>query len=215
MRREKRKPSRPNQLRRRIKTNRFNFGRLEPRQLLTADLIGPQYIQIDAGLDATNGSEGMFASADVTGWDTGSTGNLINLLDHPNLDHGNVLDLDSVAATVDGVGQDVETAGGQEYVLTFEFRERPVDDGAAADTNEFEVTWDGEVVGRFTGIAHWQTASMSVTGASLESTTRVEFREVSSDGGDGRGALIDNVRLVAVADMGIENGSFETTSGEG
>ena len=121
--------------------------------------------------------------------------------------------LDSDAITIDRVFQDIETRENDVYVLGFEFRERTVEETAHPDTNKLEVFWDGESLGVYNGVAHWQTVTLVVNGASDE-MSRLEFRE-SVEGSDGRGPLIDNVTLVKVSQTALTNANFEATAGTG
>ena len=175
---------------------------------------------------AVNGSAtGRFLPAEqVTGWDVidgDEDGNsTINLVTFDN-DRGTVLDLDSIPNQDDRVFQDITTEAGQQYLLAFDFRNSPLLDGNTdSSTNDFEVYWNGELVASMTGGDFWQTAAFTVTGASddpdddvagEEVSSRLEFRDMreGNRGGDGRGSLIDCVRLTAVSSTSITNGSFE------
>ncbi len=207
----------PNHKRRRrnISGSAIGFAPLEPRQLL-AVLTTP----LTAGANhAVNGQfEDLPAPTtrtfydNVNGWsvegsDSGAQLDIIELQGG----RGHVLDLDSTAENFDRVFQDIDTIDDTTYILSVDFRGRTVADGADASTNTFEILWGGERVGTYNGTNSWQTAVISVQG-SAEDLTRLEFREIAEDGsagGDGRGALIDNVQVVLATEGGIQNGGFD------
>lgn len=149
----------------------------------------------------------------------------INLLSFDN-DRGTILDLDSIPDQDDRVFQDITTQAGRQYLLAFDFRNSPLIDGNTdSSTNDFEVYWNGELIASMTGGDFWQTAAFTVIGASdgqgddvagADVLSRLEFRDMreGNRGGDGRGSLIDCVRLTAVTSASITNGSFEDTGGE-
>ena len=157
----------------------------------------------------------------VTGWNVsdgdGDGNSLINLRSLNNNDRGTILDLDSIPNQDDRIFQDIETQAGQQYLLAFDYRSSPLLDGNTdSSTNDFEVYWNGELVASMTGGNLWQTAAFTLTGPSGgtegdDSLSRLEFRDMRDGdrGGDGRGALIDCVRLTEVSTASITNGSFE------
>ncbi|WP_156937053.1 Ig-like domain-containing protein [Bradyrhizobium sp. WSM2254] len=106
-------------------------------------------------------------------------------------DGGNYGELDYAGAR-DGLYQDVETVAGQQYVLSFDARSRP---GFTSSTCSIEVLWNGSVLGVVPPDSTWQNYDFTVTGTGGQD--RVTFREVTSQGSDGLGALYDNVSLVA------------------
>ena len=89
---------------------------------------------------------------------------------------------------IDSIAQDVITETDEKYILSFDLRGRPLAGGDDTDSNEVEVFFDGQSLGRFTGIDKWQTISLSVTASS--DLTRLEFRETSTVS-DGKGILPD------------------------
>ena len=165
----------------------------------------------------------------VTGWSVedgdGDGSSRINLLSFDS-DRGTILDLDSIPNQDDRVFQDINTQVGQQYLLAFDFRNSPLIDGDTDNsTNDFEVYWNGELIASMTGGDFWQTAAFTVIGASDDSSndrpgenvlSRLEFRDMREGDreGDGRGSLIDCVRLTAVSDASITNGSFESVGDE-
>lgn len=165
----------------------------------------------------------------VTGWDVTDGDNdgnsLINLVSFDN-DRGTILDLDSIPDQDDRVFQDITTEAGQQYLLAFDFRNSPLLNGSTDNsTNDFEVYWNGDLVVSMTGGDLWQTASFTVIGASddpgndvagEEVVSRLEFRDMrdGNRGGNGRGSLIDCVRLTAVTATSVTNGSFEDVGAE-
>jgi len=179
---------------------------------------------------ATNefGTARFLPGNQVTGWNVadgdGDGNSLINLLSFDN-DRGTILDLDTIPDQDDRVFQDITTQAGREYLLAFDFRDSPLLDGATDNsTNDFEVYWNGELIASMTGGDFWQTATFTVTGASDQGgdvagedvLSRLEFRDMreGNRGGDGRGSLIDCVRLTAVTSNSITNGSFENVGTE-
>lgn len=201
---------------------KLNYGVLEPRQLLAVDLTAPQFAQVtgplptqvdrilNGGFEPVAAHDSQFYRDDqVDGWFavSSSTGQRLNLLEVQG-GHGFVLELDSTARDIDAVAQDIDTIAGADYMLAFDMRTRPVNANAAAETNDVEVIWDGTSVGTFRATIHWQTVVVSVQGG-VNDTTRLEFRELAA-GNDGRGPLLDNVRLVRVESQALDNGGFET-----
>ena len=168
---------------------------------------------------ATDGNEAnFFVDSNVDGWiaadsSSGQRLNIFTFGDPATSDRLNVLELDSTASQFDSIYQDIQTLEGDTYILSFEFRERTVNGNATADTNQLELFWDGESLGIYSGVSHWQSVALVVTGA--DESTRLEFREVSTAASDGRGPLIDNVSLVSIADVEVINGGFELTTGDG
>ena len=126
------------------------------------------------------------------------------------------MDLDSRSFVFDQIFQDVDTEAGTEYLIAFDFSIHPTEDpNATANTHAFQVFWDNELVGTYTGSETWQTGVISVQGNA--DTTRLSFAEIQegdTNGGDGRGALLDNVRVVQATEQVVPNGSFENNSDE-
>lgn len=155
----------------------------------------------------------------------GDGNSVINLQTFSN-DRGTILDLDSLPGQDDRVFQDITTEAGQQYLLAFDFRNSPLIDGSTdTSTNDFEVFWNGNLIASMTGGDFWQTAALTVSGASNDPSNdvdgenvlaRLEFRDgrQGDRGGDGRGSLIHCVRLTAVNSATIVNGGFEDV-GEG
>jgi cyclophilin family peptidyl-prolyl cis-trans isomerase len=217
--------------------SQFDFQALEPRNLL-AGLAG--FHQMPASLptginlvvngefsDFQAGSVDNFFRADqVPGW------NVIGLEGEDQLDYqlniipyqglGFVLDLDSTAFNFDRIYQDIPTETGRQYLIAFDFSAHPALSGQLEGpqiterTADFEVWWDGVKVGTFTSNEQWKTGTIWVTGGS-GSTSRLMFSEIAegaSGGGDGLGALLNNVRVVAAVTSSIRNGGFENVSGQ-
>lgn len=207
--------------------NRLDFQSLEPRRLLAGDFMAPH--QVDGTLpastnlvvngdfeDIVEGDDRFFDETEVASWEAfdADTGQQINIFDY-NVDrYRNVLDLDSTSAQFDRVFQRVDTEVGAEYLVTFDYRSHPtVDVSASPRTHDFEIWWDGNRVGTYTGGDSWNTGAIVVTAGDLD-TTVLLFCEIQEDGfpgGDGRGALLDNIRVVAANSVGVSNGGFETT----
>ncbi len=172
-----------------------------------------------------DGATGRFLPGDqVDGWNVidgdGDGNSTINLVTFDS-ERGTVLDLDSIPDQDDRVFQDITTEAGRQYLLTFDYRDSPLINGNTDNsTNDFEVFWNGNLVASMTGGDFWQTAAFTVIGASDTPDddvagegviSRLEFRDMrdGNRGGDGRGSLIDCVRLAAVSETSIVNGGFE------
>jgi hypothetical protein len=94
-------------------------------------------------------------------------------------------------AGVDGFFQDVRTAAGQDYALTFDLRRSKGLDGAL---QQVEVLWNGERAALLTpGSLAWVEQRITVTGTG--GNDRLTIRELASQATDGRGALLDDFRL--------------------
>ena len=213
--------------RRRNKTTRLDFHRLEARQLLAGDVIGPHQVggMLPTGANivvngdfesVVEGEDRFFKNEEVAGWNAidAETGQELNIF-HWNVDgFKSVLDLDSTATAFDRVYQDVATESGTEYLVSFDYRNHPIADPDASPlTHDFEVTWNGEIIATLTGGNTWNTSVLKVTASEFE-TTRLIFSEIQEDGfdgGDGRGALLDNVRIVRADLFEFDNGGFEKT----
>lgn len=207
---------------------KLSFESLEPRHLLAGDLIGQHQVAgslpTDTNLVNNGDFESLVAGADnfyeeneVDNWLTKGDNGPLNIFNYNGYD--NVLDLDSTAAEFDRVYQDIPTVAGQQYLITFDFRGHPeTPNGATAQTNDFEVWWGGQLVAIYSGQEFWHTGSLTVT-ATTTGTTELLFCEVPEDGqpagGDGVGALLDNIRVVEVTENSVSNGSFEVATGTG
>jgi hypothetical protein len=138
------------------------------------------------------GHWGAFSS--VPGW-TAISGSAIELWNNLNgvqaADGQNYGELDYKGAQ-DGFYQDVKTVTGQSYDLSFDARSRP---GFTGSTCSMEILWNGSVVATVPPGNSWQTYDFTVVGTGGQD--RLTFREVGSQGGDGLGALYDNVALTA------------------
>ena len=111
----------------------------------------------------------------------------------------------------------IETEANTEYVITFDFRSHTtVDPNATADTNGFQVWFNGELVGQYSADEAWQTGSIVVTSSQAGPTELLfcEIEEGEFNSGDSRGAFLDNIRVMKVGNDVVTNGSFETTFGE-
>lgn len=128
----------------------------------------------------------------IPGWAaiSGGTIELWNNLNNVNASDGvNFGELDYLGAR-DGLYQDVKTEVGQSYDLSFDARSRP---GFSGSTCSMEVLWNDRVVATVPPGNSWSTYSFTVTGTG--GSDRLTFREVAGQGGDGLGALYDNVSL--------------------
>ena len=162
--------------------------------------VDPANLLVNGSFEATTVATGTWsAQQTVAGW-TALPGSGIELWNSHNgiqaRNGSNFVELDYLGAT-DGIYQDVRTGAGQSYTLSFDLAARP---GAALSTQGVEVLWNGQVVATVQPIASgthgiWITPTVIVTGTG--NLDRLTLREVGSQGSDGVGALLDNVRLVA------------------
>ena len=186
--------------------------------------------------DETSNVENSFATARfyesdlVPGWTVadgdGDGSQRINLLTFDN-DRGTVLDVDSTPGQDDRVFQDVDVTVGQLYVFSFDyFGPEQLDGATEPPSNEFEVYYNGQLLGVIDATNRYHQASFAIRGAANDTagstdagdtvSARFEFRSGSpaDRGGDGRGSLIDAVSLVAVTDETVVNGDFERNEAE-
>jgi hypothetical protein len=170
-----------------------------------------------------DGRWGAFSS--IPGW-TAISGSKIELwsgLEGVKATDGqNYGELDYLGAQ-DGFYQDVKTVAGQSYDLSFDARSRP---GFTSSTTSMEVLWNGSVVATVPPGDSWQNYDFTVVGTGGQD--RLTFSEVAGQGGDGLGALYDNVSLKANTSAPVTsepvtqppatganllvNGSFESSS---
>ena len=138
------------------------------------------------------GRWGAFSS--VPGWTaiSGSAIELWNNLIGVDATNGNNFGELDYKGGQDGFYQDVKTAAGQNYDLTFDARSRP---GFTSATTSMEILWNGSVVATVPPGNSWQNYDFTVVGTGGQD--RLTFREVAGQGSDGLGALYDNVALVA------------------
>jgi len=211
----------------RRRRNRLDFQSLEPRRLLAGDFMAPHQVsgELPASTnlvvngdfeDVVEGDDRFFDETEVGSWEAfdAETGQQINIFDYNVDGYHNVLDLDSTSAQFDRVFQRVDTDAGEEYLVTFDYRSHPtVDVSASPRTNDFEIWWDGDRVGTYTGGDSWNTGAIVVTAGDLDTTVLLfcEIQEDGFSGGDGRGALLDNIRVVKANSVNVANGGFETT----
>ena len=211
----------------RRRRNRLDFQSLEPRRLLAGDFMAPHQVsgELPASTnlvvngdfeDVVEGDDRFFDETEVGSWEAfdAETGQQINIFDYNVDGYHNVLDLDSTSSQFDRVFQRVDTDAGEEYLVTFDYRSHPtVDVSASPRTNDFEIWWDGDRVGTYTGGDSWNTGAIVVTAGDLDTTVLLfcEIQEDGFSGGDGRGALLDNIRVVKANSVNVANGGFETT----
>jgi hypothetical protein len=104
------------------------------------------------------------------------------------------MEVDVLITVPNSIYQDVATVAGATYDLSFLQSPRP---GYGANSNRFEVWWNGTLLGAFarngTGLTqtNWQQANFVVTGTGND---RLWFKEIDTDVG---GAFVDDVRLTA------------------
>ena len=111
----------------------------------------------------------FYGSDLVPGWTVadgdGDGEQRINLLTFDN-DRETVLDLDSLPGQEDSVFQDVDVQVGQQYLFSFDFLGPEGVDGVTDPaTNNFDVFYNGELLGSLQGTSIYNQASFLVTGA--------------------------------------------------
>ena len=154
-----------------------------------------QNLLVNGSFEAPSVAANSWAAfSSIPGW-TAISGGTIELWNNLNrvkaTDGSNFGELDYGGAR-DGLYQTVTTTAGQSYDLSFDARSRP-DSGKRTST--IEVLWNDNVVATVPPGSNWKTYHFSVTGTGGQD--RLTFREAASQAGDGRGALYDNVSLVA------------------
>ncbi len=149
---------------------------------------------VNGSFEASSVATGQYASfQSVPGWTAVSGGRIELWNAHRGVtatDGSDFAELDYLGAR-DGFYQDVDAVAGQTYTLSFDMRGRP---GAPTSTQGVEVVWNGQVVATATPGTDWSTFTTTVTGTS--GLDRLTIREVGSQGGDGKGALLDDFVLV-------------------
>jgi len=104
-------------------------------------------------------------------------------------DGKNVLELDSTGNST--IAQDLNLTN-QSYSLSFDFAQR---NGTTAETNKFDVLWNGNVIGSITpDSTHFSSANYTVSG--LSGVNTLAFRGTGTS--DSYGGMIDNVSVQAV-----------------
>lgn len=148
---------------------------------------------VNGSFEETAVSSGRWAGfSSIPGWTaiSGGTIELWNNLNNVTASDGkNYGELDYIGGR-DGFYQDVKTEAGQTYDLAFDARSRP---GFSGATCSMEILWNDKVIATVPPGNEWSTYNFSVTGTG--GSDRLTFREVAGQGGDGLGALYDNVRL--------------------
>ncbi|MEM6451879.1 MAG: DUF4347 domain-containing protein [Cyanobacteria bacterium P01_D01_bin.105] len=155
-------------------------------------------------------------AADVAGWQS-LNGELLEIWDSghngvTSSDGTNHLELDyNGGSPLDGIYQDIQTAAGESYRLTFDMRART--GGALGSPSETVVVeWNGATVNTTTRSTNngWTTLTAIVTGSG--GSDRLTLRESDAAGAsDGLGPLLDNIVLLPASDV-VEN---PTPSGAG
>lgn len=148
--------------------------------------------------EQVQGENTWTASTSTTGWTAISGGFIETWRTHNGVtatDGKQHLELDYLGSARDGLYQDVQTKANESYTLSLDAMVRP---GMSVGTSGIEIVWNGTVIATYYPGTGWQSTSVTVTGTG--GMDRLTLREVNSEGGDGVGALVDNVRLVATTD---------------
>ncbi|MDG2468687.1 MAG: peptidylprolyl isomerase [Pirellulaceae bacterium] len=191
---------------------KFSFESLEPRELLAGDLAtGANLLANGQFEDFSDAINGFVDDVNIPAWVVGDsvTSDQVRVRSFESRSEaGFTIDLDSTD-DLDEIIQDIVTTPEENYLLTFDFRGRPVSETADPTTNDIEVMWEGASLGVFRAEPLWQTVTLEVT-AGETSLSQLGFREVLS-GNDGTGSFIDDVRLMHIENAVLGNASFETT----
>jgi hypothetical protein len=162
---------------------------------------------VNGSLEQSTLTAGQYkAFTSIPGWTAipGGTIELWRALNGVNAPDGfNFAELDYTSG-FDGFQQVVQTSAGQTYTLTFDARLRP---STSASTQAVEVLWNGQRAGLITPDSTWKPYSLVVAGSGLQDTLTI--REFTGQSGDGRGALLDNFRLVAQPTSTAPMASFD------
>jgi cyclophilin family peptidyl-prolyl cis-trans isomerase len=183
----------------------------------------------NGSFETTTGDGPFFSNGNVEGWtalDRGDRPDLIQIQPNgenenaPATDGINVLNLDTSGDVVDHVFADFATVEGRSYFVMFDLF---ADGDQATNPDEVRVRWKlpsaeiatGQWIASVQGNNSWQSYGFMVTG--LGDLSRLELREPGNNGGEGSGALIDNVRLFSlegvVNDLVVDaNGSADGTA---
>jgi len=148
------------------------------------------------GVDVPQGDTLIFQS--VPGWRAIAGGSIELWRSHKKVtptDGLNSVELDAGAGW-DGFQQDVQTTAGAAYDLSFDAMLRP---STYPWTNGIEVLWNGVLVGKVTPEATWREFSLGVIGTG--GLDRLTIQEVQKEGGNGRGAMLDDFSLVEQSDF--------------
>lgn len=150
---------------------------------------------VNGSFEASTVKNSWFAGfSAIPGW-TAVSGGTIELWNNLNgvkaTDGNNFGELDYLGAN-DGLFQNVKTVQGQSYDLSIDARSRP---GFTSATCAMDILWNDSVVARVLPGNSWDTYNFTVVGTG--GSDRLTLREVAGQGGDGLGALYDNVSLVA------------------
>lgn len=96
------------------------------------------------------------------------------------------VEIDGYSTTVDRLSQNLNTANGVHYVISFDYRARN------GGSDRIIAKWNGTEVGTFNGITTgWQTAQIEVVGTGSDI---LAFEEPSADN-NSYGSWIDNIRV--------------------
>ncbi|MCC8936851.1 right-handed parallel beta-helix repeat-containing protein [Bradyrhizobium sp. Arg68] len=154
-----------------------------------------QNLLVNGSFEAPSVAAGSWAAfSSIPGWTaiSGGTIELWNNLNKVKATDGSNLGALDYRGAQDGLYQTVTTTAGQSYDLSFDAR---MQSNAGKRTSTIEVLWNDNVVATVPPGSSWTTYHFSVTGTGGQD--RLTFREVAAQAGDGRGALYDNVSLVA------------------
>jgi VCBS repeat-containing protein len=122
---------------------------------------------------------------------------------HTSLSPSNnlVTELEVDAGTSNWIQTTIESAqAGQVLQVQFDMIRRAVSGSADANTQSFDVLWNGTTVGSFDPSGSWTTPVLQVT--SQAGTNTLTFRPTDQQGS--YGAIMDNLSITTVAD-GVEN----------
>ena len=183
----------------------FEYGSLEPKMMLSADLDMARNLVTNGDFEAMDAAPFIsFADGDDSVTQEVKIRNI-------STSFSNIAVVDTTAGQTDSLAQDIVTEAGNDYIVSFDLRGANTSGSSSLDTNTVEVLFDGNSIGTFAGTNRWQTFTVAVQAST--DLTRLEFRETSTVS-DGRGILLDHVALANVEEINVRNGSFENLTGD-
>lgn len=148
-------------------------------------------LALDGSFESAAVPSGDYITVDQVGeWISDTSGiEVRNNIAGTAYDGNNFVELDTYQNS--SMYQEIRTRPGQDYLVSFAFRDR---DGVDGGSQGLEVLWAGYVVGTFNGAADWQVQSITVH--ALTRYSELEFRAIGSS--DSYGTSLDAVSVTAV-----------------
>jgi hypothetical protein len=148
-------------------------------------------LALDGGFEAVNVPDGDYVIVDQVGeWLSDTSGIEVR---HNNAgsayEGNNFVELDTYQNS--SLFQEIRTRPGQDYLVSFAFRDR---DGVDSASQGLEVLWAGYVIGTVGNAADWQVQTFTVH--ALTRYSELEFRAIGTS--DSYGTSLDAVSVTAV-----------------